>query len=179
MSSNDCRRYLSLLVSKPWLLPFVLWLEGRGEFNARDMALGVGVRTPIARRVLWWFTKFGIVEKKVIDERAYYKTTDIGKKLVHCTINATIVSRKGLLLDYGKEYIIVYARRTRISWYTVPKEIVDRVQKILANAPNAVFRIKDLSLSTSLPQKLIVRALRVLSILGKVEKTPEGFTVRS
>jgi len=179
MSSNDCRRYLSLLVSKPWLLPFVLWLEGKGEFNARDMALGVGVRTPIARRVLWWFTKFGIVEKKVIDERVYYKTTDIGKKLVHCTMNATIVSRKGLLLDYGKEYIIVYARRTRISWYTVPKEIVDRVQKILANAPNAVFRIKDLSLSTSLPQKLVVRALRVLSILGKVEKTPEGFTVRS
>lgn len=179
MSSNDCRRYLSLLVSKPWLLPFVLWLEGRGEFNARDMALGVGVRTPIARRVLWWFTKFGIVEKKVIDERVYYKITDVGKKLVYCTINATIVSRKGLLIDYGKEYIIVYARRTRISWYTVPKEIVDRVQKILANAPNAVFRIKDLSLSTSLSQKLVVRALRVLSILGKVRRTPEGFIARS
>mgnify|MGYP000173804411 CR=1 FL=1 len=179
MSSNDCRKYLSLLVSKPWLLPFVLWLEGRGEFSARDMALGVGVRTPIARRVLWWFTKFGIVEKRVIGERVYYRVTDIGKKLVYCTIDATIVSRKGLLLDYGKEYIVVYAKRTRISWYTVPKEIVDKVQRTLANAPNAIFKVKDLSLSTSLPQKLVVRALRVLSILGRVKRTPEGFKARS
>lgn len=179
MSSSDCRRYLGLLISKPWLLPFVLWLEGKGEFSAKDMALGVGVRTSIARRVLWWFTKFGIVEKKVIGERVYYRSTDIGRKLIYCAIDATTVSRKGLLLDYGKEYIVVYVKRTRISWYTVPKEIVDKVYGALAHAPNTVFTVKDLSLSTGLPRKLVVRALRVLSILGKVKRSPEGFTVRS
>lgn len=179
MSLRDrCRKYIGLLIVKPWLLPFILWLKNKGGFIARDMALGVGVRTPIAKRVLWWLTKFNVVEKKSIGERVYYKVTDIGRKLVECIAEATIVSRKGILLDFGKEYLVVYVKRTRISWYTIPKEIVEKVHSVLVNAPDTTFNVKELSLSTNLPLKLVARALRVLSILGRTRKTSKGYTAR-
>lgn len=170
--------YIRILLAKPWLIPFILWLYGRSEFTARDLALGLGVRTPIARRALWWLTKMGIVEKRGGDDRVYFKVTSYGKNFSNWLTLNTIRSKQGILLRYNGGYIVVRIRRTKITCYNVSREIVDRVYSVLAGSPGQEFTVTDISMSTGLRPNTVVKALRVLLILGRATKKDKGYTAR-
>ncbi len=170
--------YVRILLTKPWLMPFILWLYGRSEFTTRDLALSLGIRTPIARRALWWLTKMGIVEKRGGENRVYFKVTDYGKKFSEWLTLNTVRSKQGILLLYDRGYIVVRIRRTKITCYNVSKELVDKVYRVLAGSPGQEFTVTDISMSTGLRPNTVVRVLRVLSILGKAIKKNKGYTAR-
>lgn len=177
--TNDyLHRLEKIIVFKPWLLPFIVYLSRNPMGTISTISRLLGVKPSIVRRALWWLSKTGIV--KISHERGK-RSYQVEEEALNSLENITRKVRyhdRAYVLKLGNEYILVRVRRDHIIPYTIPVEITSKIERILREAPNQEFTINDLILSMNIPARLLVQALRVLKILDIIEKKEKVYVLK-
>ncbi|ADI32623.1 hypothetical protein [Staphylothermus hellenicus] len=151
---------ITLMTKRPWLIPFIYYIYTYSGLTIEELRKLVGVRTQIIKRALWWLAKNNIVEKrgeKHVIKEEYSK--HIEKLLLdHCTTGKTHV------LKIGKTYFVAIIRRTRISTYTVPEDLYNKLVEYELNVQTE-FQPEDLANSLNIPIRLAHRVVALRRIL--------------
>ncbi len=172
------RRVEKIIVSKPWLLPFIVYLSRNPMGTMSTISRILGVKSSITRRALWWLSKTGIVEISREERKRYYQVREESLDALDKITRRVHYHDKTYVLRLDDEYIMVRVRRNRIIPYTIPVEITSKIERILREAPDQEFTINDLILSMNIPARLLVQALRVLKVLGIIEKKEKGYMLK-
>ncbi|GEM_PF-1586560 len=156
---------LALITRKPWLIPFIYYIYTYSGLRLNELKELMNLKTLIIRRALWWLTKYGIMEKsgeKYIVAEKYRKILE-ELLLNYCTTGKTHVLR------IGKTYFVAIIRKTRISTYTIPSDILDKLVEMETNVQTE-FTAKDLSDALGIPIKLAQKTLKLKQILSECRK---------
>ena len=156
---------LALITKKPWLLPFIYYIHSYSGLQLNELRELMNLKTLIIRRALWWLTKYGIVEKsgeKYVITEKYRKILD-ELLLNYCTTGKVHV------LKIGKTYFVAIVKRTRISTYTVPSDILDKLIEMETNV-QMEFTAKDLSDALGIPFNLAQKTLKLKQVLSECRK---------
>ena len=173
------KRLRGFLKSKPWLLPFLVYVSRNPMGTISDVSRILGVRSSIVRRALWWLSKIGVVSVSREGDKRYYRVAEDAINLLDEITRNTRYYNRNYVLKINGEYIVVRVKRNRIIPYTIPASIVDTVERVLRNAPNQEFTLNDLVFSTNISPRLLVLALRVLKILDRIEKSEAGYLLKT
>ncbi len=154
---------LVVLTRRPWLIPFIYEIHGLGGASISELRESLSIRTPIIKRALWWLQKYGVIDRsgdKYVIEQDYRPLID-ELKLQLCRHNREYV------LKLGATYFVIILRRTRITSYSVPEELVNRLEELITNAGGTEFTPKDLADALSIPYKLASRVVKTYRLLRK------------
>lgn len=157
---SDKAIIITLITKRPWLIPFIYYIHTYSGLTLEELRKLVGVRTQIIKRALWWLAKNNIVEKrgeKYVIKEEYARFIE---KLLfnYCTTGKTHV------LKIGKTYFVVIIRRTRISTYTVPEDLYDKLVEYELNVQTE-FQPEDLVNTLNIPIRLAHRVVALRRIL--------------
>lgn len=146
------------LASKAWLLPFLYAIRHGVEARAGPLSRALGVKRRVAKAALKELKALGALENASL-KRELAEWLDR---------QAIAVKGRRALWRRGRTFILAIARRGRVSVYTVPAELVDRVEGFLRDreelsATEAASALGCSPLAAS-------RALQVLLVLGKAER---------
>ncbi len=176
---NDyLRRVEKIIASKPWLLPFIVYLSRNPMGAMSTISRILGVKSSITRRALWWLSKAGIVEISREGRKRSYQVREEALDALDKITRRVHYHDKTYVLRLGNEYILVRVRRNHIIPYTIPAEITSKIERILREAPDQEFTINDLILSMNTSTRLLVQAIRVLKVLGIIEKKEKGYVLK-
>ncbi len=171
-------RIEKILASKPWLLPFIVYLARNPMGTVSTISRVLGVKSSISKRALWWLSKAGIIELKNEGGKRSYQVREEAINALDDITRRIHYHNKNYLLRITNEYILVRVRRNRIIPYTIPIEIINSIERILKEAPEQEFTVNDLVLSMNIPARLIVQAIRILRILGVIEGREKGYKLK-
>ena len=158
---------LVLITRRPWLTPFIAEIHSLGGTSIGELRELLGVRTPIIKRALWWLQKYGVVEKsgeKYVISQEYRPVVD-ELKLQLCKQGRVYV------LKLGATYFVIAMRRTKITSYTVPEKLIEKLDELTTNAGGAEFTPKDLVDTLSIPYKLASRVVKTYKLLRACTST--------
>ncbi len=158
---------LVLITRRPWLTPFIIEIHSLGGTTIGELRELLGVRTPIIKRALWWLQKYGVVEKsgeKYVINLEYRPVMD-ELKLQLCKQGRVYV------LKLGATYFVITLRRTKITSYTAPEKLIEKLDELTTNAGGAEFTPKDLVDTLGIPYKLANRVVKTYKLLRACTST--------
>jgi len=177
--NSSAAKIYDLIIRRPWIIPFIIkMLDLRDYVPVSRITEALGVRSAITRRALWHMNKVGIIDRIERGDLFYYKIKDSYTDLLRKLLSKTIISHNQLVTLIGTTYYLISVKRTKISVWTIPKNIVDEVRSILRQMPGQCFKPSDVAEALSLSPRLVTLALRVLYVLGEAEKTQTGYVMK-
>jgi len=146
------------LARKPWLLPFLRALRQGVEARAGPLAEALSVKGRLAKTALWELRRLGALESgklkpKVADWLDRQDLAARGRRLVW---------RRGVV------YVLVTVKRGRVSAFTVPADLVARVEEHLKAVGEAGAR--DVAAALGCSTLAASRALQALAALGRASR---------
>jgi len=157
---------LDKVLSKcPWTLVLLFKLKDLGgEATALEIARGIGVRTYVVKRGMWWLKKFKAVEEDVSSEPRKFKMTVEAIRALDKIVLNKWVKGNTIVVLYGDMFYVFICRSKEIVVKTVPKEIVNTVRLYTMKG------ITDINLlyeKTGFSKPLISLALRAIKTLSR------------
>ncbi len=153
-------RLMELISRRPWLLPILYIINSYGMIEYNELKQVLGVRGALLKRGLWWLVKYGVVER--INDK--FRVTQDYRSIVEDLLLNRCITRKYYIFRIGSTYYVAAVRRTRITVYTVPLELVEKLS-ILEKNVEAQFTAKDLAQALDIPAKLAYRAVKTHRLL--------------
>ncbi|WFO75680.1 hypothetical protein J4526_02040 [Desulfurococcaceae archaeon MEX13E-LK6-19] len=151
---------------KPWLIPLIYTIYSLGgSAKLEEIKEILSLRSIVLKRGLWWLQKFGIATRKndkVVMDPEY-------KKVLDELFMDICKTRNYYILKFGATYLVVSVKRTRISSYTVPAQLVEELAKMVNNV-SAEFTPKDLAEAMGIPPKLAYRVVKTRKLLIECSK---------
>ena len=147
-----------VLARKPWLLPFLYAIRQGVEAKAGPLSKALCVKRHVAKAALRELAKIGALE-------GYSLKRELAEWLERQSI---AVKGRRALWRKGHTYVLAVARRNRVSIYTVPADLVDKVETLLKSSGEV--SAADAATSLGCSPLEASRALQVLMVLGKVER---------
>ena len=160
----------ALLAGKPWLLPIVaVMIRHPFAMTTSELAERVGVRSPLVKRALWWLSKADAVAASETLPRRY-RLRDQARIEVEEILRSSWQKERRMVFRQGDEYLIIAVKPTRISVWTVPADLVERVAEVL-RVSGGCFKPVDVSNALGIPVRLASLALSVLHVSGRVSRS--------
>ena len=146
------------LARKPWLLPFLRALRQGVEARAGPLAEALGVRGRLAKAALWELRRLGALEGG-----------ELKPEIAEWLDRQDVAARgRRLVWKRGGVYVLVAAKRSRVSVSTVPADLVARVEERLRAVGEASAR--DIAAAVGCPPLAASRALQTLIALGRATR---------
>jgi hypothetical protein len=161
------RGVLALIaVKRTWLIPILYYIYSYSGLSLGELRELTGLRSKVLRRALWWLLrKYGVVEEsgeKFIVKKDYASILD---KLL---INYCVVGKRHVF-RLGKTYFVVNIKHNRVTSYTVPADLVEKLQELQSNI-GVEFQPLDLSQALNIPLNLAKRVIQTYKLLRECWK---------
>ena len=147
-----------VLARRPWLLPFLYAILQGVEARAGPLSKALGVKRQVAKAALRELAKIGALE-------GYSLKRELAEWLERQSI---AVKGRRALWRKGQTYVLAVARRKRVSIYTLPADLVDKVETLLKSCEEV--SAVDAASTLGCSPLAASRALQVLIVLGKVKR---------
>jgi len=149
-----------ILTKKPWLMPILYQIYSYGEIEYEELKQLLGVRGPLLKRALWWLIKYGLIERY---DNKFKISINYRNILEGIFLNKCII-RNHYVFKIGATFIVTIVRKTRISAYTVPAQLIEKLSNLEANVGTS-FTAKDLMNTLGISAKLAYRVVKAHEIL--------------
>ncbi len=146
------------LARKPWLLPFLYAIWRGVEARAGSLSKALGVKRQVVKAALRELRALGALD-------GYRLNRELAEWLERQAM--VVKGRKAVWLK-GQVYVLAVVKRSRVSVYTVPAKLVEKMEGILKTGGE--LSATDAALSLGCSPLAASRALQVLLILGKAER---------
>lgn len=154
-----------ILSTCPWTIVLLFKLKDLGgEATALEVAKGLGIRTYIVKRGMWWLKKFKAVEEDVkVEPKKFKITTEAIHAIDRIFLNKWVKGNTTVIL-YGDIFYIFICRSKEIVVKTVPREVVDTIR---LHTMKGMVNINLLYERTGFSKPLISLALRVIRTISR------------
>ncbi len=158
-----------LLARKPWLLPAVITMVKHPfAMTTSEIAERLGVKSALIKRALWWLSKIDAVAcSESIPRRC--RLREQARREAMGILQSSFQREGRLVLRQGREYLLIAVKPTRISVWTVPVEVVERVYEAL-RAGGGCFKPGDVANALGIPPRLASLSLTVLYVVGRASR---------
>ncbi len=151
---------MAVAMERPWLIPIIYFIHGSGGLDLSMLKSITGLRARVIRRAVWWLRKYGLVEDSA------------GKLIVKPVFRGVLdefflnYCRSGNRHAYrlGGTYYVVAVSSSRITSYTVPAELLERLLEYESNI-QAEFTARDLAEALGIPLRLAGRIVGLRRLL--------------
>lgn len=159
-----------ILQRKPWLLPFLLAMTTNNiMIGAKQLGEKVGVKTRVARRALWLLRKYGVIDDHSKDQ---VKRWLISQKIW--------VRDRKLAWKYGKEYLLIMISSTKVRVYRIPEKVIQSIYNYIKREGLVDYITpSQVSKALGVPIKIASRGLRILWLMGLLDRGEGGYSLRS
>lgn len=158
----SAREILVHIASKQtWLVPILYYIYSYGGLKLQELREIMGTRTRVVKRGLWWLTKYGVIERTGEKYVFNPEFREAFTKLIwmdYCVVG----SRH--LFKIGKTIFVVKVSPTRITSYTVPAGLLDKLKSLEENI-EAKYTPLEASQALGIPLKLARRLTKVHNLL--------------
>lgn len=154
-----------ILSTCPWTIVLLFKLKDLGgEATALEVAKGLGIRTYIVKRGMWWLKKFKAVEEDVnVEPKKFKITTEAMHTIDRIFLNKWVKGNTTVIL-YGDIFYVFICRSKEIVVKTVPREVVDTIR---LHTVKGMADINLLHERTGFSKPLISLALRVIRTISR------------
>ncbi len=161
------RGVLALIaVKRTWLIPILYYIHSYGGLSLEELRELTSLRSKVLRRALWWLLrKYGVVEEsgqKFIVKKDYASILDT------LLINYCVVDKRHVF-RLGKTYFVISIKHSRVTSYTVPADLVEKLQELQSNI-GAEFKPLDLSQALNIPLNLARKIIQTYKLLRECWK---------
>jgi hypothetical protein len=161
------RGVLTLIaVRRTWLIPILYYIHSYGGLSLDELREITGLKSKVLRRALWWLLKkYSIVEEsgtKFIVKREYADVLDT------LFMNYCIIDKRHIF-RLGGTYFVVSIKRSRVTSYTVPAELIEKLHELQTNIESE-FQPLDLSQALGIPLNLAKRVVQTYKLLRECWK---------
>ena len=151
------------LARRPWLLPFLLALRQGVEARAGPLAKALGVKGKLAKTALWELRRLGALEGAALKP-------EVAEWLSRQEL---AVRGRRLVWRRGGAYVLVAVKRGRISAFTVPADLVAKVEEHLKSVGGA--SAGDVAAALGCSLLAASRALQALAALGRASRDGRAY----
>ena len=150
-----------------WLLPFIHALSELGEASASSLARRLSTRSVVAKTALYALRRAGLVER-VAEGR--YRLAEGADEEYRGLLRLVYSDGRRFLWYTGAHYIYARVSRSRVSAWTLPAYLVERVVEEYRRSPA---RPSELGARLGLHGRTVSRALLAARLAGLLEESIE------
>ncbi len=151
-----------------WLLPFIHALAELGEASASALAERLSTRSVVAKSALYALRRAGLV---VRTGEGRYRLAEGAAEEYRGMLRLLYSDGRRFLWSTGAHYIYARVSRSRVSAWTLPAYLVERVAEEYRRAPGA--RPSELGRRLGLHGRTVSRALLAARLAGLLEERVE------
>jgi len=159
-STGALSKLHSVILSRPWLYPFIYLLYSLQGATLDDVRNAIGLRTQLVKRALWWLTKSGLIEEQ--NGRLYIRK-EFTKGIEELRLSTCIMGGR-YIVKLGEAYLVIELREGSIDYWAVPSKLYEALVELEKNA-GAEFTSKEVSQALSISIGTASRLLRLRRML--------------
>ncbi len=145
---------------RTWLMPLIYYIYTYSGLTFEELKELTNLRSRVLRRALWWLKKYGVVEES---GQKYIISTEYADAVRELTLRYCIVDKKHMF-QLGKTYFVVSIKRSRITSYTVPVDLVQKLHELEENI-DSEFKPLHLAQALNIPLNLARRVVNTYRLL--------------